>query len=181
MKDLAMHILDIAHNSITAKATKVEISVSEEVKNDVLTIEVKDNGKGMSEEMVNQVIDPFVTSRKTRKVGLGIPLFKQNAEMSDGKLELSSELGKGTILKATFQHSHIDRPAMGDLTGVIIGLASGTENVEFVYTHKYNDKSFVFDTVEVKEALDGMSLALPEIRRYLKEMIDENVKEIVVN
>jgi len=180
MKDLALHILDITHNSITAKASKIEISIIENLKKDLFLISVKDNGKGMSEEMVKQVSDPFVTSRTTRKVGLGIPLFKQNAEMSGGSLDIESKEGVGTEIKASFGHSHLDRPSLGDISGVFVGLASGTENVEFVYTHQINDNKFVFDTVEIKEALDGMSLALPEIRRYLKEMIEENLKEIIV-
>mgnify|MGYP001294764079 CR=1 FL=1 len=109
MKDIALHILDVANNSISAKATLVEIVVNEQPDTNTFTLSIIDNGKGMSSEILEQVTDPFYTTRTTRKVGLGIPLLKQNAEQSGGKLSLESEPGKGTKLEAVFQYNKIGR------------------------------------------------------------------------
>ena len=113
MRELALHILDIAENCVTAKADLVRISVHENTHTDKFSFSVSDNGKGMDEEMVKMVTDPFVTSRTTRKVGLGIPLLKAAAEACNGGLTISSVLSKGTKISCWFQRSHIDRMPSG--------------------------------------------------------------------
>jgi hypothetical protein len=170
--------MDIIQNSIVAEASCIEIELIENKAENIYSISIKDNGKGMLAEMLANVTDPYCTSRTTRKVGLGIPLFKQNAERAGGSLTISSELGKGTLLKAVFQHDNLDRPMMGDIAGVIVLTAAANENIRFVYTHKTESGEYVFDTEEIKEALDGMRMNQPEVIRYLKEMIKENLTEI---
>jgi hypothetical protein len=178
MKELSLHILDIIQNSIVAEANFIEIELIDNKAENIYSISIKDNGKGMSAEMLANVTDPYCTSRTTRKVGLGIPLFKQNAERAGGYLTITSELGKGTLLKAVFQHDNLDRPMMGDISGVIILTVAANENIRFVYTHKTESGEYVFDTDEIKEALDGISMNQPQVIRYLKEMIEENLTEI---
>jgi len=178
MKELSLHILDILQNSIAAQANLIEIEVFENKMENVYSISIKDNGKGMSAEMLSHVTDPYCTSRTTRKVGLGIPLLKQNSERAGGSFSIFSELNKGCFLKAIFQHNNYDRPMMGDIAGVIVLTAAANENIRFIYTHTTETDTYVFDTKEVKEALDGISINQPQIIRYLKEMIIENLAEI---
>lgn len=178
MKTLALHILDILENSVAAKASKIEIELTESDKNNLFLIRISDNGKGMSPEMLATVSDPYTTSRTTRKVGLGIPLFKQNAEQTGGSFEIDSELGKGTNLNANFIKDNIDRPPLGDIGGSIVLSASSYTDIRFVYSHKTDIGEYVFDTDEIKEALDGLPLNTPQVIKYLKEMITENLDEI---
>jgi len=179
MKELSLHILDILQNSIVANADLIEIELFENKIENVYRITIKDNGKGMSAEMLSHVTDPYCTSRTTRKVGLGIPLLKQNAERAGGSFSITSEPGKGCILKAEFQHTNIDRPMMGDIAGVIILTAVANENIRFIYTHTTETGEYIFDTKEIRETMDGMSINQPQIIRYLKEMIRENLTEII--
>ncbi len=173
-----MHIMDIVQNSIVAKATMIYIEIQENTKKDTFDIVIKDNGKGMSSEMVKSVTDPYCTSRTTRKVGMGIPLLKQHAELTGGSFMISSEEGKGTELKATFVHSSIDRQPLGDIAGTIVLTVSANPTIDFEYKHIYNDNSYTFNTVEIKQVLDGVPISNLEIIKYLKEMIQENLKEI---
>jgi signal transduction histidine kinase len=113
MKDLSLHILDIAQNSISAGASIIGINIDENLAANTMAIEVTDNGSGMPAEVLERVTDPYYTSRTTRRVGLGIPLFKQNAEATGGSLYIDSEEGRGTSLNATFVHNHLDRPPPG--------------------------------------------------------------------
>ena len=178
MKDLSLHILDIVQNSTRANASLVEIQVEENAQSNVISITIKDNGKGMSPSMVKQVEDPFVTSRTTRKVGLGIPLFKQSAVQSGGDLHIFSEVGIGTTLIATFQMDNIDTPPWGDLPGVVAMISSGNPDVNFVYDHSYNGSRYTFDTREVKEILGDTPIFEPQVASFLKTMIAENLAEI---
>ena len=181
MKDLSLHILDIVQNSITAGARDIRITIEEDTKANFYLIRVEDDGCGMSEEMQEKVLDPYFTSRTTRKVGLGIPLFKQNAERTGGHLNLWSAPGKGTTIEAVFVHDNIDRPVLGDIAGVMGLLIGGNPEIRFRYSHQKDGKSYVADTREIIEALDGMPVNDPEILKFIKEMIRENLAEIHAN
>lgn len=180
MKDLSLHVMDILQNSTRAGATKIELNIVENTTEDIYSLQFIDNGCGMDEETVQKVIDPFFTTRTVRKVGLGLPLIKQNAERTGGSFQIKSELGKGTTVNVVFAHENIDRPTLGDIAGTIVLTASAFPNIHFVYRHQRDEKKYVFDTDEVNEALDGMSIQDPEIIQYLREMINENLKEIGV-
>ncbi len=177
MRELSLHLLDIAENSISAGASRIVISVREDLVADELWLEVTDNGKGMSEEMVVKVLDPFVTTRTTRKVGLGIPLLKQAAEACGGFLEIESEPGKGTKLTTKFQHSHIDRMPLGNLEDTMITLLLGTPAVNWVFTYQYNDQCFEFDDTEVKEALGDLPLSDFRVIEFLSNTISDGIKD----
>ena len=178
MKDLSLHILDIVQNSISAKATFIEITIEENHQANTYFIRIKDDGSGMSQEMVEKVTDPYVTSRTTRKVGLGLPLLKMNAERTGGHLKITSEEGIGTEVEALFIDDNIDRLPLGDMAGTIGSLASGNPLIEFIYTHTVDGEQYIFDTREIKEALDDVSISDINIFKYLKEMINENLQEI---
>lgn len=175
MKDLSLHILDIAHNSIRAKAKNIGIKISEDLINDRLSISITDDGSGMSPEQLESITDPFFTTRTTRKVGLGIPLIKQRADECNGSFSINSELGKGTELFMEFQHSHLDLPELGDIAGVISGLCCSSPGIRFVFDYNKADIEFHFDTKEVLEVLDGLPINTPEVEMFIKEMIEGNM------
>ena len=176
MRELALNILDIVENSVKANATLIEIDVS--AKDNLLTVSVKDNGKGMSEDFLSKVTDPYTTTRTTRKVGLGLPLLKMEAEMSGGRFSISSKLGVGTIVTTDFQIDHIDRPPLGDLGETMSTLLSGEDSVDYVLTYSVNDVGFTLDTRELKAELDGVPISEPEVLLFVKNYIRENISQI---
>ncbi len=176
MKDISLHILDIVQNSISAKATQIDISILSSPDRNVYRVAIADNGKGIPAEMLPTVTDPWTTSRTTRKVGLGLPLFKMNAELTGGTFNIDSETGKGTWLTANFVHNSIDRLPEGDLTGVLMLLVTGNPTIEFVFNYSTDKSEFRFDTREIREILGNIPLNEPEVRHYLKDMITENIK-----
>jgi len=149
MEDLSLHILDIAENSISASASRIEIRIDEDRAGDLLTVEITDNGKGMDESMLKKALDPFFTTRTTRRVGLGLPLLAQAAKESGGTIELDSEPGRGTTVKATFRLSHPDCKPVGDIGQTIRTLVIAHPEIDFVYEHKTNDSAYRFDTREI--------------------------------
>lgn len=150
MEDLSLHILDIVENSIRAKASTVMIKVVEDIEKDLLTIEIRDNGQGMDEETVKKVLDPFFTTRTTRKVGLGLSLLSQAARESGGNIEIESQAGGGTRVKATFGYSHIDRKPVGNMEATLTTLIVGNPEVDFIYEHKKGELEYRLDTKEVR-------------------------------
>ena len=176
MDELSLNILDIAQNSIAADATLVEIDIDEDYICDRITIIVKDNGKGMSDEFLKTVEDPFITTRTTRKIGLGISFLKEAAELTGGSLEIESELGVGTTIKAIFILSHIDRQPIGNLTQTIITLVTLNPTIDFIIRYKVGDDEFVFSSQEVKEQLgDDSTLSTPPVVLFLTEYVTENI------
>ena len=181
MNELALHILDIAQNSIKAKASFIQIQVAERPEIDQYFIEIKDDGAGMNPEQLKQATNPFFTTQTTRKVGLGLPLLKHNAELTGGSFHLYSEENKGTQLQVSFGFQHIDRPILGDIAGSLLILCSNENDTSIRYTHHTPKGQFEFDTREIKKELEGISLSTPEIRNFLKEMIQENLEQIQIS
>jgi signal transduction histidine kinase len=149
MEDLSLHILDIAENSIAAEAGKVEIIIAEDREKDLLTIEIKDDGKGMDQETLKKAIDPFYTTRKTRRVGLGLSFLSQAAEESGGNMELQSIPNGGTTIRATFRLSHPDCKPMGDISQTIKMLVISHPEINFVYEHHKDNSIYRFDSKEI--------------------------------
>lgn len=181
MKDLSLHILDIVQNSTRAKASLISIEIKELSGENQLIISITDDGTGMSTEQLQQATDPFYTSRSTRKVGLGLPLFKQNAEVAGGSFRIESELGKGTKVNATFELNHIDRPVMGDLVGTLLLLICSSDKTDYVFKHQTKLGEFVLDTRELKEMLLDVPLSHPDVRKFLEEMLQENLEQIQIS
>ena len=178
MRELSLHLLDIAENSIAAGAKNITMSIEEKSSTDLLKLKVIDDGRGMDQDTVKKVIDPFVTSRTTRKVGLGIPLLKEAAEACNGSLDLSSELGKGTALVVTFQNSHIDRMPLGDIPTTFLNLLVSNPVVHWIFIYRINDKEFFFDDEEIKTTLGDVPLTEPEILKVVREIIDTGISEV---
>lgn len=177
MREIALHLLDIAENCVAADATCVEILVDEDLQNDLLKTVVQDNGKGMDEAMLAHVSDPFVTSRTTRNVGLGIPLFKAAAEACNGHFTIDSKLGEGTRIEAEFQHSHIDRMPLGDLSGTMLHLVIGHPDVHWLFQYQMGDNAFTFDDGPIKEELGDVPLTEPAVLTFLREMLEEGIAQ----
>lgn len=178
MNDLSMHILDIIQNSISAGATRVELTVDENPAADLLTIVIGDNGRGMTQEQVSRLADPFFTSRTTRKVGMGIPLLKQTAMQSGGDVVIVSEPGKGTVVTATFGYSNIDRPPLGDVANAFILTASSNPDMDFVLTYRYDGQEYCLDTADVREIFGDVAFRNLTIVKNVGEMLKENIAEI---
>jgi hypothetical protein len=175
MKELSLHILDIVENSIRAQATLVEIMIDEDIVSDRYTITIRDNGSGMSSEQAVNVLDPFYTTRTTRRVGLGLPLLKSAAQQCEGKLEVNSKLGEGTIVVAEFKRSHWDRAPLGDMPGTIVALIASNPELELVYIHTLNKKVYSFDTREIRRVLEGMPINNPAVLDVLRRDIKEGL------
>ena len=178
MQELSLNILDIAQNSIVANATLIEIGVEVD-ENDFLAITIRDNGKGMDEESVKNVINPFFTSRTTRKVGLGVPFFKQAAEDTGGSFHIESQVGVGTTIKAVFDTTNIDYTPLGEVWDTVAILIQMNENLDFVYTVKKDGEEFVCDTRQLREIMEGMPLSDLNVVMWIKEFIRENQNEIL--
>ena len=178
MQDFSLHILDIAENSINAGASEIIIFIEENLGKNLLKITIEDNGKGIKKELLRKVRDPFYTTRTTRKVGLGLPLLEQAAQMSGGNLTIKSSEGKGTTITATFIYDHIDRKPLGDINQTLITLIGGHPEIDFVYYHKKNDKGLSFDTKDIKKELDGISINNVDILNFIKHKIAAGLKMI---
>ncbi len=178
MRELALHLLDIAENSVSAHADTVRITVEENHTTDQLRMSVEDNGVGMSAEMAARVTDPFVTSRTTRKVGLGIPLLKEAAEACNGWLTIQSAPGQGTCVTVEFQFSHIDRMPLGNLAATVLTLVVGSPEVHWILTRTVDDRTFTFDDQPVKEAIDGLPLSDPAVLGYLRNVLEAGIAEL---
>jgi anti-sigma regulatory factor (Ser/Thr protein kinase) len=181
LRELALHILDIAENSISAGASQIRIKILENTIDDILEITIEDNGKGMDKETLQRITDPFVTSRTTRKVGLGIPFFKAAAEACEGQFEIESNYGLGTKVTATFKHSHIDRMPLGNIASTLITLLIGTPDIHWIFEYQVNQHEFVFDDEPVKEILESIPLCEPSVMKYIRDIIEEGIKEVQIN
>jgi hypothetical protein len=178
VRELSLHILDVLQNAREAGSTRVDLTIEEDLVEDRLTIEVRDNGRGMKEETVRRVLDPFFTTRKTRHVGLGLPLLAAAAERCDGRLDIDSAPGQGTRVRATFRHSHIDRAPLGDMAGTLLSFLLGEPPCDLVYLHRYGERAFRLDTDEVRRELGEVPLSHPAVREWLGIYIEEAEKDL---
>ncbi len=178
MRELALHLLDIAENSVVADAKTIQISVDEDLKKDRLKMSVEDDGRGMNEEQVSRVTDPFVTSRTTRKVGLGIPLLKAAAEACNGYLRINSAPGCGTRLEAEFQRSHIDRMPWGDCAGTMLTLVVAWPKIHWIFRYRVNGTEFAFDDEPIKQELGDMPFTEPSILAFIRESLQEGIANV---
>ncbi|MGN1121016.1 MAG: ATP-binding protein [Eubacteriales bacterium] len=178
MKELSLNILDIAQNSITAGATLIEISICET--EEQMVISIADNGCGMSKELLAAVSDPFCTTRKTRKVGLGIPFFRLAAEQTGGHLEITSSTAEddpehhGTLTKAFFFKNHIDFTPLGDIVSTLCTLFQSCKDFDIVFIHTLPDgRTVQADTRLFKKELDGVPLDNPDVLVWIRDFLSE--------
>lgn len=172
-------MLDIAQNSLSANADLVEIFVFAESAEGMLHVSVRDNGKGMAEDVRQSVLNPFFTSRSTRKVGLGIPFFKESAEGCGGSFFLNSALGEGTHIGASYRLNHIDRPPLGDMAETMLGLVVCNEAVDFILHYRRDEAEFTFDTRAIRGALgEEVPFSAPEVIEWLKGYLSEGIQQV---
>ena len=178
MLELSLHILDIVENSTRAGASLVHITIIEDTKEDILSLEIRDDGSGMSEEILKKVIDPFFTTKTVRNVGLGLPMLAQAAERTDGKFIIESKGGEGTRVAVEFGLSHIDRQPLGNITGSLVTIIAGNVDVDFIYRHLHNDREFIFDTREIKKELEDIPINHVDVLNFIREHVKEGLEEI---
>lgn len=175
MEDISLHILDIAENSVNAGASQIFIRLSEKADQDLFSIEIEDNGRGIPDELKERVLDPFYTTRTTRKVGLGLSLMKQAAEATGGSLNLRSEVGKGTIVTAIFRPNHIDMEPLGNLTDSITVLIVGNQDTEIIFSFEKHDETVSLDTRELRQELEGIPLNSPDVISMIRKFLAESL------
>jgi anti-sigma regulatory factor (Ser/Thr protein kinase) len=178
MIELSLHILDIAENAIRAEAKTATITLIEDPQADRLALEIRDDGKGMTEDELRRVLDPFYTTKKVRRVGLGLPMLAQAAQNAGGSFEIESEPGEGTVVRVVFQLSHIDRQPLGDLQGTLVTLIVGNPDTHFIYHHRREQKEYVLDTDEIKREIDDVPINHVEVIKFIRQDIAEGLKEI---
>ncbi len=181
MREISLHILDAVQNSIEADANKIYIKIREDFDQDKLIIEIEDNGKGMTPEFLKDVLDPFKTTRKTRHVGLGLPLFSVAAKNCNGDFKIDSKKEKGTKITATFKHSHIDRAPLGDMVSTILAILCSDKEIDLFYHHQVNNKKFEFNTQKIKKILGNISLTNINVIKLLKSYLKYNFEELYKN
>lgn len=173
-----MHIMDILQNSTRAKANNITLEVLENHDADTLTLIFKDDGCGMSAETVEKVTNPFFTTRTTRKVGLGVPLFKLSAEQTGGSFEIRSKVGEGTVTTASYVKSSVDMTPLGDINSTVKILIQCNPDIDFVFFHSTDTGSFTLDTRELREVLEGVSLDTPSVLEWIGDFLEENTQNI---
>lgn len=178
MRELSLNVLDIAQNSIAAGATLVKLSVTEDTAHDRLTLVIADNGRGMTPEQLAQVRDPFYTTRTTRKVGMGVPLFRMAAEMAGGELTIQSSVGKGTTVTATFGLRHIDRMPLGDMAGTVSTLIRLNPSLDFIYRHEVDGQAYELDTRTLREVLEDVPLSEPDVMEWINASMAEGLSPL---
>ena len=176
MPEISLNILDVAQNSITAGSLLTEINIATDRKADTLEVSISDNGHGMTPEQLEKVTDPFFTSRTTRRVGVGVPFLKMAAELTDGSFHIESTPGVGTKITAVFGLSHIDRMPMGDIASTMTALIGSNPDIDFLFRYFIDGNGFTLDTREMRQVLDGVSLAEPEVIQYIAGFINENME-----
>ncbi len=178
MRDLSLHLLDIAQNSIRAGARHLEIQIEADAGQDMLRIIVSDDGCGMSPELLEQVTDPFVTTRKTRSVGLGLPLLRELCDIAGGDFKIESEPGSGTQLWVSFEISNIDRLPLGDLGQTLIALVMTDPSIDLSLGLSAGDRKDCLKTLDLRQTLEEIPLDSPEVLNWIKSCVQEMQHEI---
>jgi hypothetical protein len=179
LEDLSQHVLDIAENSVAAEASSVLIEIIEDVPGNILSMTVEDDGKGMSRDFLEKVADPFTTTRTTRRVGMGIPFLKQSAELCGGEFLITSALGAGTRLVATFKYDSIDRPPLGDMAATVMTIFMGHPEINWTYRHIFSGREFSLSTAELVEVLEDRELLRSsEVGMWIRDQVSEALREL---
>jgi len=178
MIELALHVLDIAENSIRADAALLEITIAEDLVQDRLIIDIQDNGRGMTEEELNKALDPFYSTKKVRRIGLGLPMLSQSCRSSGGDFHIASRPEAGTRVIAEFGHSNIDRQPLGDMAGAIVALILEKPEIDIRYTHRKDSRSYILDTREIRAELGDIPLNHLEVIKLIRDNIREGLAEL---
>lgn len=178
MNDLSLHILDIAENSIRAGARHIKIRILEDIKSNLLLLEISDDGRGMDEKMLKQVCDPFYTTKSVRRVGLGLPILAQSARECGGDIEIQTGEGRGSKVTARFQLDHIDLKPLGDIEKTMTVLIVSHPDIDYLLEHKKGDHTYTLDTADIKGQLDGIPINNPEVIKIIKNDINSWLNKV---
>ena len=178
MRELSLHILDLLENSLEAGASRIEVEITEDTVRNKLIISVTDNGRGMDAEALQRAVDPFFTTRTTRHVGLGIPLFKAAAQRCNGELSITSQPGVGTRVVVDFEREHIDRAPLGDISDTLLGVVLSHHKCDLHFTHRVDERVFEFDTFEMHQILGDIPLDHPRVRAWIEDLLAEGYREL---
>lgn len=178
MKELSLHILDIVMNSVKAQSSLIEVDIEDSIEKNLLKIVIRDNGRGIDEETLKNVTNPFFTTRTTRKVGLGLPLLKEACERCGGYFKIDSKAGKGTVVESSFERNNIDRAPLGNMGETVIAVINSLDGSEFVYNHKTDKGIFQMSTIQIKEILDGADINDINVILWLRDYVNENIMEL---
>jgi anti-sigma regulatory factor (Ser/Thr protein kinase) len=181
VRELSLHIMDLLENSIAAGATLIHIEVSEQRKTNRLEITIKDNGRGIPAHLLKQVVNPFYTTRKTRRGGLGLPLFREASRRCAGDFRIRSEEGEGTEVYASFKRDHVDLAPFGDIAATLTSVIVGNPDVDFVYRHHMDGDVFQLDTRDVKQELKDVPIHHPDVIRFLTRLIRDSLTALRQN
>lgn len=179
LQDLSLHILDIAENSTDARATRIEITIEENIRKNRLLVRIRDNGRGMTKPAQLRALDPFYTTKKVRRVGLGLPMLAQAVREADGSLTIRSRPGTGTAITARFAYNHIDRKPIGNMAETIMNLVAGHGlNIDLLYKHRKHGLTYIFDTRIIKQGLRDVPITNPEVLTFLRKNIIKGLKAL---
>ena len=176
MEEIAMYILDIVNNSLKAGSKNIHVYIRDSQQYNIIDILIVDDGCGMDEETLKKVTDPFFTSRTTRNVGLGVPMFKDSVEMTGGYFVIDSRKSVGTTLNGTYIRDHLDTPPMGNLIDTIMTLLQYDENVDYIFEYSTDDHEFLFNTIDIKNILEDVSITDYNVLMWLKDYLKEGFK-----
>ncbi len=179
MEDLSLHILDIAENALSAGATQIWIVIAEDTARDLMSIEISDNGRGMTAEEAARVVDPFYTTRSTRRVGLGLPLLDAAALEANGHMEVLSTPGEGTTVIARFQLSHVDRKPLGDIAETLVALIAARPDLDLSYRHIRNERAIQLTTEELRRHLGGLPANSPDTLRFIRAFVRQEENDLL--
>ena len=178
MLELSLHILDIVENSTRAGAKRVYIDIIEDRKRDLLSLEIRDNGSGMSEDVFKKAMDPFFTTKTVRNIGLGLPMLAHAAERTGGRFNIESKGGEGTRVVAEFKLSHIDRQPLGDMASTLVTLVAGNTDVDFIYRHRHNDREYILDTRAIKKEMGDLPMEYVKALIFIRKHVEQGLKNI---
>ena len=178
MIELSLHVLDIVENSTRAGAKRVYIDIIEDRKRDLLSLEIRDNGSGMSEDVLKKAMDPFFTTKTVRNVGLGLPMLAQAAERTGGRLIVESKGEEGTRVVAEFKLSHIDRQPLGNMASTLVTLVAGNTDVDFIYRHRHNDREYILDTRAIRKEVGDVPINHVKVLTFIRNDVLEGLENI---
>lgn len=178
MDDLSMTLLDLVHNAIEAKAQHINIYIEEKQTLNRLSIQIEDDGIGMSQDMLENIEDPFFTTRKTRHVGLGIPFAKYLTDITAGSFRTTSSIGNGTTIDMTCQLDHVDLPPWGDITETLMTLFMHQADFDLTYHHITDDHHITIRRSDIMDAISGVNITHPGIYQAIRSYVDHMIKTL---
>ena len=179
VEDICFHIVDMVENAVAAGAETIDVFIFESDKENLLRLEVRDDGRGMDRETVEKAQDPFYTTKEFKRVGLGIPLLKATAQICNGDFRIDSRPGEGTMIRASMEKGHIDCPPLGNVADTIVGLlvSFDSRNLRFAYQNDLGE--FSLSTAEIRQQVGDLHFSHPDVFRFLKGYIGEKLGRLI--